>query len=1208
MRKQLFILVASSFDLGSVKGEVNHGERLIEWLNSKEGGYANPKIEIRRADANDPTSHYGMYTKEAIIEKELILDIPQDMLIRGDEDDEEEDDEEASLECATIRRLIKEMRLGNDSKYAPYVSYLAEQPYGQLPSAWSNEGKELLTRLLEDHTDSPIPPDEPTLWIDHEWVKECNGSSDSFESNAALMLIQCGWDSALIPLYDMMSHRNGDYLNTESNSVHTLSKNVKVRAMRDIEAGEEIYTSYNMCKDCGGRKETYGTSDIFRDYGFIESYPQRWFFEAVSFEISEKDDGEFEVSWLNDGIDLRGLEYLGELNIAMKAVAESTLKNVGTNVPTNELDTILQYYKALTLATSLALDASLEADECENDEKTCDISMKRYVDLTKDTEETDMEVEICDNSHFFEFEDYVDVDAIQSAYQLISTTVRHKDKDTCFDLDDTVQICSSYRPHYHEMVTHHTARFLPDIKRVLWVGGGDSMLLHEILKYPNLEIAVGLELDQHVTRMAFNTFGAQPHWDNDRVEWWYGDACKSLMMLPQNYFGSFDMVLVDLSETVMSFKVTGELDIMQALALLLKPNGIMVKNELYFPKMTEVFRHTTQVHYYDVPVICSQALVLGSPGVNFMLQPLTDHDIDSKNLFVESMNIDEHFSTVHDYKYVADNINNQCKQENETLGRVVPEIQEESPGITFFVEAESANEAFVSQPSKNILDQIVEVLQKKGLTILSTIEPIAESANTVVVAILKEGYVVSKVYPMHKYVAFDISLWSSFEKHKSVKDALVLAVGSSINSSSSYRIVSGGMFGVETWKNDKTKRGPHRTIACDGTVKKINTQTTEDVTDQEAVEIILRESMELVSNDDNLMIVGCGQESEQCDSFSSLVGMENEHKILRISFCPSINDYGENFANNLHSCEKKVLKEIRNFVKGSNGLKIKAIVLDSSMPYQMGQILFKIFSHLKNRFDFLPSDTAVLSVSGFEKVPWRSNFVNRFRKEIHIYEPSFKSDILLKKRDKVFVLSIVSRNEKFVKSLRDLTSRIEERTGFDSEIKDVLGGMLIYTPTYEFSKFYYPSDYDQISPLEQWASQKPLEQQTIFQLEENKKKSGLSTYTIRDALVKVLALSQINSGNSEAQVKAFSDVGDGFVIVAFWSNGRAVLVWDGRKHIDINLSTDADNESLANKFKDSFLTEISSLSVSLQDTQPRGIGRVVSYLKDMKAINTPIWA
>ena len=55
-------------------------------------------------------------------------------------------------------------------------------------------------------------------------------------------------------------------------------------------------------------------------------------------------------------------------------------------------------------------------------------------------------------------------------------------------------------------------------------------------------------------------FGTQPHFDDPRVEWWFGDASKSLLMLPEEYFGSFDLVLVDLSETLMSNTVTQELD------------------------------------------------------------------------------------------------------------------------------------------------------------------------------------------------------------------------------------------------------------------------------------------------------------------------------------------------------------------------------------------------------------------------------------------------------------------------------------------------------------------------------------------------------------------------------------------------------------------------------------------------------------------------
>lgn len=83
------------------------------------------------------------------------------------------------------------------------------------------------------------------------------------------------------------------------------------------------------------------------------------------------------------------------------------------------------------------------------------------------------------------WENYVmtgDEEVIQSQYQAISFFTDPKTHDMVMKLDDTIQQCSSYRPHYHEFAVHFPARFLESVKRVLFVGGGDSMVLHEVLK------------------------------------------------------------------------------------------------------------------------------------------------------------------------------------------------------------------------------------------------------------------------------------------------------------------------------------------------------------------------------------------------------------------------------------------------------------------------------------------------------------------------------------------------------------------------------------------------------------------------------------------------------------------------------------------------------------------------------------------------------
>jgi len=82
-----------------------------------------------------------------------------------------------------------------------------------------------------------------------------------------------------------------------------------------------------------------------------------------------------------------------------------------------------------------------------------------------------------------------------------------------------------------------------------------------------------------------------------------------LNLLPKEYFGSFDLVLVELSETVLSFSVVDkdgdgdggsgkneQMDVLQALSLLLNENGILLKNELYFGVMRELLNIHCNIH------------------------------------------------------------------------------------------------------------------------------------------------------------------------------------------------------------------------------------------------------------------------------------------------------------------------------------------------------------------------------------------------------------------------------------------------------------------------------------------------------------------------------------------------------------------------------------------------------------------------------------
>jgi len=346
--------------------EVNHGQLMVDWLRSRGGSFSS-KLEIRRTNPADPTSHFAMFSSEDIRPREVLIQVPRDLLISPDEEVEEK----SQLQCETINILLIEMRKvmdGKESAHGPYVKYLLSQPMGQLPSTWSQSGKDLLTDILgkseedDEEISTILPPHSPVGWLENDWVEDCNGSSDPFEMNAAALLLMRSWDDLLIPVFDYMSHRNGKWLNTDSSSVHENTP-VKVFASRMIEAGEEIYTSYNMCRDCGGRATSYGTPEMLRDYGFVEDYPQRWIFhnEELGYEIDEAVDdegipnGELELTkWILEKPDITDLEWLTDMLEMQKDTAEMYLSDQ-KDIPQKEWDVIVKYQRALVTAIEIGI-------------------------------------------------------------------------------------------------------------------------------------------------------------------------------------------------------------------------------------------------------------------------------------------------------------------------------------------------------------------------------------------------------------------------------------------------------------------------------------------------------------------------------------------------------------------------------------------------------------------------------------------------------------------------------------------------------------------------------------------------------------------------------------------------------------------------------------------------------------------------------------
>ena len=917
------------------------------------------------------------------------------------------------------------------------------------------------------------------------------------------------------------------------------------------------------------------------------------------------------------------LRRLYRFNNVLYDMENSKGEDGNPGIPANEWEKVQDFYSAIVTALRHAI-RSMVNDGDDEIHNTCTEGMSgnegvcpavlvdehgiHYDDLGYEGDHLEYIFPTCADSQLVQFYNYEDLEKVKTNYQNLSFWQHPETLDVCMNLENTLQICSNYRPHYHEFFVHFPARYLESVKRVIFIGGGDSMLLHEVLKYPTLEKVVGLELDQQVTRKSFKYFKSQPHFDKDNVEWWYGDATKSLPLLPQDYWGSFDLVLVDLSETVMSFSVTGELDIFAALSLLLKPEGIMVKNEPYIEQFSQFFDYSIHI-FYGSPKICTQVLVMGSNKVDFLHHPLKEHDVERVLLETLEEQDGDGFKYFHDYRKTDARSQGKCKDDDVTGGNTTT-AHGKKAGIMDIVDAGDASIPLNRQRMREIL---YSVARTEGLTPVSTPSSSVDSSyeGSTEVMVMKEGYVVARMWPESNYCAFDVNLWGSFQKSESLKAALVKAVDSS--SVSSFRIVVGGMQGSSTWEEDKDVIGIQiaQTRNCEVESSTSNAQGQEQISEDQVVSIAMEQTSHFTGDEASVVAVVCGFETmkDQCLGLDVFEKHKKTHKVIPVWTCPYLKgvDTESMEYSNMYKCEQSVLDSLEEALDENE--KISIFVFDSSAPYEMAQIFASIWGFSVNRDDFLEAKHLFLShIPSSKPDEWRRNFLERYRQENHKL-PLSRVELILKSANTSFEFGILSTNDRyffknlsaFEKSLeKQLVTRVDGQ--IEVEVKSVTGGVHYFDPEYD-SETFPPEAYDANPARVQAAAQRPMGRQTIQQFETSNQNepTSLTLSILGFSLEK--ALEKVNL--STTKVEAYTDVGDGGIIVSSFADGGVVLVWDGKYHVDINMFSSNQEQAQADLFVTTFAS-LSSLQQTLRDDQPRGTGRVVQFQSEINLSCTGI--
>lgn len=321
-------------------------DELIAWIDANDG-YVNPKLEIRSfplhlelkdlvdrfedesadsASESEDFEHsvgnsfsFGIYVKEGatIEEGEELLVIPEDLMIFSDLTSPHRFDGICLLaEELAVQRYNHEH---GQSTIAPYMELLEQFVFEEvkLPMSWRPEAQNLLTQITtadffvplhfyqecfdlvlngEDNREARFrPEDNLPYWYEVLEVAQALSRNDS----------------VMVPIYDMISHSNNPKkINIiQERSTAEGEERMTVYAKRRIGSSEELSYSFGLGKMeedqwNGVTKFGLGTMRMFHDYGFVEGYPQRWYFPAhmIDFAVDEVFDDatglrQLQVKW-----------------------------------------------------------------------------------------------------------------------------------------------------------------------------------------------------------------------------------------------------------------------------------------------------------------------------------------------------------------------------------------------------------------------------------------------------------------------------------------------------------------------------------------------------------------------------------------------------------------------------------------------------------------------------------------------------------------------------------------------------------------------------------------------------------------------------------------------------------------------------------------------------------------------------------------------
>lgn len=569
---------------------------------------------------------------------------------------------------------------------------------------------------------------------------------------------------------------------------------------------------------------------------------------------------------------------------------------------------------------------------------------------------------------------------------------------------------------------------------------------------------------------------------------------------------------------------------------------------------------------------------MGSNKVDFLHHPVAEQDVE--RLLLEPLDDpSDRFKYMHDYRKNNATEQGKCNMEGTTTQHG------KKAGILQVIESESTT---MDLSQYNVVEEkLYSIIREQGLAPVSS----PSGKNATIVVVMKEGYVISRLYPKYNYCSLDIHLWGAFQKSESLRSAIIEALGSTEDSS--YRIVVGGMFGASTLSQDESEIGIQVSQTRNCEMEELPSYD-DSKDDRDALNQALEQSLDLVAEPKFTAVVLCGLKDEACTSFDLLQKQDNVAKVIPIWSCPDLKETSEELDyTRMYRCEAKTLNLLHENLQGDE---IDLLIMDTSASYEMAQIMNSIFNYPQNRESYIADDHVFISLlKDSSKELWRRQFLELYRRERHVYTLS-RVEVELKSEKSSMSLEVLYCGDRYVfQHLLDLETELATiLPSYRVQVKRITGGELFSDPEYNLKE--YPEHaYDRLPAIRQALDQLALGRQSIFQFEyhsvDGDNDSGMPPL---DKLVAFFEATLDKVKYSPFTMDKYTDVGDGAVIVTYFKEGTAIFLWDGRNHIDINLFSSDQEEDRANLFAERF-KDLSNLSMYLRDDQPRGVGKVMQF-------------